>query len=338
MKRSTPDGCAREGARPSPALRAVLLLSAAALAAAGCRRGEKPAPAPAAAATPAEAPAAASAAGESAPSIRSAPEPNRPPFFGLAAPRDAALDDRGRIWIADFGNAAIRVFDANGGFLGGWSGRGEGKFQLKDPCGVAISGDDVYVADTWNGRIARFSLSGEWEGKAQSDFYGPRGVAVGPDGRVWIADTGNGRIVACNRDLTSPKFFGKSGNGAAELSSPVGIAAAPSGLIYVADTGNRRIQVLDGDGRFRRSIPFRGWGPNTEPYLEADEQDELYASDPAAQAVVHLDRNGRELHRWTADDAGRKFARPTGVALDRKNRVLYVVNTDNGTIGALKLK
>ena len=303
-----------------------------------CGRSEKAAPGagpgPAAAGTPAtSAPAA-----EAGPIIRDTPEPNHPPFFGLRAARGAAVDSRGRIWVADFEHAAVRIFDAAGGYLGGWGSRGDGVYQLKDPCGIAARRDDVYVADTWNGRVLHFSLQGRSLGKAPGDFYGPRGVAVGGDGRVWIADTGNDRIVVCDKDLSNPKLFGgKAGSGPEELASPVGIAVGPSGRVYVADSGNRRIQVLDADGKFRTRLAFKGWGPNTEPYLEVDDQENIYASDPAGQAVVELDSGGHERKRWTQDDAGRKFAKPTGLALDQKARTLYVVNTDTDTIATLKL-
>ncbi len=302
----------------------------------GCRKSEKPAASMTAAGPAAATPAPSAEAG---PSIRDTPEANRPPFSGLRAARGAAVDDRGRLWVTDFEHAAIRLFDASGGFLGGWGSRGDGPYQLKDPCGIAIHGDDVYVADTWNGRVLHFSLAGRALGKAPGDFYGPRGIAVAPDGRVWIADTGNERIVICDRDLTNPRLITKKeGSGPEDLSSPVGIATGASGRVYVADTGNRRIQVLDADGKFRTRLPFKGWGPNTEPYLAVDDEENIFASDPAGQAVVMLDKNGRELKRWTEDSAGRKFAKPTGLALDRKKGTLYVVNTDSDTIATLKLQ
>jgi len=95
--------------------------------------------------------------------------------------------------------------------------------------------------------------------------------------------------------------------------------------------------VLEPDGAFKSHFDFPSWASNSEPYLDVDEGENIYATDPAGQAVVKLDRNGKELQRWTQDDAGRKFARPTGIALDQKNGVLYVVNTDIDTVGTLKL-
>jgi tripartite motif-containing protein 71 len=321
----------------SPARRALPVLLAF-LAATLCCKSEKPQaaggadPAAGGAPQPTE-----TAAPERRPTILAKAEANVPPFSHLAGPRDAALDEKGRIWVADFGNNAVQIFDRSGAYLGGWGNRGNGNSQFKDPCALAVSGDDVYVADTWNGRVSRFSSSGEWKGKAPGEFYGPRGIAVGPDGRVWIADTGNQRVVLCEKDLSNPRMFGKQGSGAEEFSSPVGIAPGPNGTVYVADTDNRRIQILDADGHFKTRWKFPGWGPNSEAYLDVDSDGAVYATDPAARAVIQLDRKGAEVRRWLQDDAGRKFDRPTGIAIDSKNRVLYVVNTDSSTIVRLKL-
>lgn len=318
---------------------ATALLLTAGLAAFSCRGKETPAaggqpaaPAPAGAPQPEP-----TFPPERRPTIRAAAEPNRPPFAGLKGPRDAAVDSRGRIWVANFGATSIEIFDSSGGALGGFGSRGKGNYGLKDPCGIAIQGDNVYVVDTWNGRVELFSLSGEWKAKSPGDYYGPRGVAVAPNGNVWFTDSGNQRVILCEKDLSKPRPFGKFGSGAEQFSSPVGIAVGPSGDVYVADTNNQRVQILDAQGTFKGRWKFSGWGPNSEAYLEADDDGSLYASDPPGQAVVHLDRNGREIQRWKADDAGARFSRPTGIALDHKSRTLYVVNSDADTIGKLKL-
>ncbi|HEY3124174.1 MAG TPA: hypothetical protein VGK70_08925, partial [Thermoanaerobaculia bacterium] len=90
---------------------------------------------------------------EEPPSIRETAAAGRRPFDGLKEPRDAAIDGRGRIWLADFGHSRLRIFDGKGGYLGGWGGRGSGTFGFRDLTGVAIRNEDVYVADTWNGRV-----------------------------------------------------------------------------------------------------------------------------------------------------------------------------------------
>ena len=154
-----------------PALLAAALLAGLVPAAAGCRRKEAPgAPGAAAAGVTPHATAPKEPLEPSAPQIRESPSADRAPWAGMKEPRDAAVDSRGRLWIADFGNSRLRVFDGNGGYLGGLGNRGNGSYELRDPCAVAIRGDDVYVADTWNGRIQKYSITGEWKATAAGLF------------------------------------------------------------------------------------------------------------------------------------------------------------------------
>ncbi|HEY6065373.1 MAG TPA: DUF2298 domain-containing protein, partial [Thermoanaerobaculia bacterium] len=271
---------------------------------------------------------------EERPTIAATPEAGALPFAGMREPRDAAVDDLGRVWVMDFGNSRLRIFSPEGGLLGGWGGRGSGTFNLKEPCGVAIRGEDVYVADTWNGRVQHFTTGGEWKASA-SELFGPRGVAVAPDGTVWVTDTGNKRLALYDRDLKPIRTIGKLGTGHLEFSDPVGIAVGPSGSVYIADAGNARLQVLDAKGEFVRIAPVGGWSRNVEPHLEIDDDETVYASDTAGDALLVLQPTGEIRERRVTDDAGQKFSRPTGVAIDRKRRILYVVNS--GASGVAKI-
>lgn len=259
------------------------------------------------------------------------------PFGNLKEPRDAAIDGRGRIWIADFGNSRIRIFDLQGGFLGGWGGKGDGPHGFRDLSAVAIAGENVYVADTWNGRVQKFSLAGEWKAKA-TGLFGPRGLAVAPSGDVWVADTGNHRVAHFDSDLSAIDSVGKEGSGPGGFSSPVGVAVAPSGTVYVADTGNRRIVRLDPSGRYLSSWPVPGWERAVEPHLEIDADGSVWATDPgSAEALLHFDEKGNVMERRAAGDDGHRFSLPTGLALERKSRVLYVVNTGSNTVSTIKV-
>jgi YYY domain-containing protein len=273
---------------------------------------------------------------EEAPILSGKPAPDRAPFADLKEPRDAAVDERGRLWVADFGHSRVRLFDADGGYLGGWGGRGDATYNLRELCGVATRGNDLFLADTWNGRVSAFTLDGAWKATAH-DLYGPRGLAAAADGSVWVTDTGNHRVVRFDANLANPRAVGKKGTGPLEFDGPVGIAAGPSGKIFVCDTGNRRIQVLDPQGSFLRALPVPGWKEGCEPDLEADEDDLLYVADPPGNAVLVLDGTGQLRARWEADDSGHRFAAPTGIAIDRKNRILYVVNSGDNFISKKKL-
>jgi YYY domain-containing protein len=273
---------------------------------------------------------------EERPAIQEKADASQLPFSNLREPRGAAVDGQGRIWIADFGHSRLRVFDASGGFLGGWGGRGGGEYGFKELCGVAIAGDALYVADTWNGRVQAFTTAGVLRASA-GELYGPRGVAIAGDGRVWVTDTGNHRVVSYDALLQDRQVYGKRGTGPGEFTSPIGIAVSPSGAIFVADAGNQRIQVLGTSGEVRGAFAVPGWGGNAEPGLAVDSDGTLYATDPPAGLVLALDPSGSVKRRITTDDAGAKLSNPTGIAINPKNRILYVVNSGNASVSKISL-
>jgi hypothetical protein len=93
--------------------------------------------------------------------------------------------------------------------LGVWEpGSEDGQFS--EPEGIAISGDDVFVADTGNHRIQRFDRIGTHElswgtfGNGDLQFKNPAAIAVdavdGEGGTVYVADTGNNLIKRYTRN------------------------------------------------------------------------------------------------------------------------------------------
>jgi DNA-binding beta-propeller fold protein YncE len=206
---------------------------------------------------------------------------------------------------------------------------------MREPCAVAIGGDEIYLADTWNNRVQLFSITGEWKARA-TEFFGPRGIAAAPDGTVWITDTGNNRLVFYDSRLKERKTTGALGAGNGQFSGPVGIAAGPDGRIYIADVGNRRVQVLDSTGRFLAAWPFPGWKDWVEAHLEADEK-HVYVSDPGANAVVVFDTAGAVVRRFGDKEATPPLSRPAGIALDTKKRVLFVVNSGTSVVSRIDL-
>jgi tripartite motif-containing protein 71 len=316
-----------------PGLRTLIAMLAVVLAIApSCRRKETPGTAASATPAPEATPV---VEREETPIIRAAALPGLPPFDGLREPRDGAVDDNGRIWIADFGHSRLRLFDRNGGALGGWGGRGNGTFGFRDLSGVAVRKEDLYVADTWNGRVQHFTTAGAWKGSS-TGMFGPRGVAVGPDGRVWVTDTGNHQVRVYDAALGRHETIGKRGSGPSEFASPVGICVGRSGDVFVADTGNRRVVVLDSSGRFKSSFSFPGWEQAVEPHLEVDDDGSVFVTDPESTAeVIHFDPRGRILERWSTASNGENLSLPSGLAFDRGTRTLYVINRGNGRVSRI---
>ncbi|GHU69609.1 hypothetical protein AGMMS49992_00580 [Clostridia bacterium] len=79
-----------------------------------------------------------------------------------------------------------------------------------------------------------------------------RDITIADDGTLYIADTGNNRIIIVEPDLRTVRAiltgFDNGGN-AERFASPSGIALSETGGIYIADSGNRRVVVLEPDAR-----------------------------------------------------------------------------------------
>lgn len=273
---------------------------------------------------------------EEPPVFRESPLPASAPFAGLREPRAVAVDGTGRLWVTDFGNSKLRVFDESGGLLGGWGGRGSGRHGLREPSGIAIRGDRVLIADTWNGRVASFDVEGAWKGSADG-LYGPRGVAFGAGEQVWVADTGNHRVLRYDDLATPPLVLGSRGPGLLQFSSPVGIAVGPSGLVYVADGGNSRVQILHASGKHHSTVPVPQWKGAIEPQLAVDEAGRLFVTSPSSEEVIAFDSSGGLLWTRARDDEGRPFRLPVGIVVDEKRKCLWVVNAGNDSVARLSL-
>ena len=135
------------------------------------------------------------------------------------SPTGLAVDDEGNVYIADTGNHVIRCMDERGRvttYAGGSEGCALGSLKevrFSGPTGLCWADGVLYVADTGNHRIVALSdgkatlvagaeLTGDAavegayrNGRTQvACFASPQGVAVGEDGAVYVADTGNGAV------------------------------------------------------------------------------------------------------------------------------------------------
>ena len=235
----------------------------------------------------------------------------------FAEPRGVAADSRGNIYVADTKNSRIQVFDASGRPLAQFGSKGPGPGQFNEPCGVAVDArGEIWVADTWNFRVVHLAPDGRFLavlGPPQETLFGPRAVATAGN-FVYVADTGNKRILRFDREGRKVSEWGGNGTGPGQFVEPVGLAADAAGNIYVADTGNRRVQVFDSEGKFLRQFRVFGWKDfYTEPYIAVGPSDTVFVTDSWGGRVVQYDLSGTVQHSWRAEQG---WKLPTGIAID----------------------
>jgi sugar lactone lactonase YvrE len=172
-------------------------------------------------------------------------------------------DGHGNIWVFHRKDPAILEFDASGKLIKSF---GTGFVQAH---GMAIDRDgNIWVTDSdgKDGRgqqVTKFSPDGKVlmtlgkagvAGDGPDTFNGPSGVAIAPNGDIFVADGHGGgtnaRIVKFSKDGKFIKAWGKKGSGPGEFDMPHSLAFDSRGRLFVADRSNSRIQIFDQDGKF----------------------------------------------------------------------------------------
>jgi predicted membrane-bound mannosyltransferase/sugar lactone lactonase YvrE len=178
---------------------------------------------------------------------------------------------------------------------------------MNAPRSLAFGPDGtLYVADSRNQRILHFDPSGnlinQWGSASGNDpnnpnpsappstFNEPWGVAVGPDGSVYVTDTWNHRVQKFGQNGEFIKTWGTFGQGNQEdtFYGPRGIAVDARGRVYVVDTGNKRVAVFDSDGNYVTQFGSEGLDPGQfdEPVgIAIDTNGTLYVTDTWNQRV-----------------------------------------------------
>jgi sugar lactone lactonase YvrE len=194
-------------------------------------------------------------------------------------PNNIAVSLDGHLYVADSGNHRIRRVDLGTGLIDTVAGNGTSGFAgdggpatmaaLGGPGGVAVDATgNLFIADSDNSRIRRVDAatgtiqtvagggsSGADGGPATDvSLLYPEGVAIGPDGHLYIADTYhdsvrvvdevNGTITTLAGSGTRG-FLGDAGpaTGAA-MTVPESLTLDHEGNLYIADTNNNRVRVV----------------------------------------------------------------------------------------------
>ncbi len=198
----------------------------------------------------------------------------------LHDPHSIELDGRGSLYIADIKNHRVRRVDLATGVISTFAGTGE---QAPTPDGAPLDGTplngpraitfdrngDIFLALREGNAVYRIAMkektlhhiagtgeqgyTGDGGPAKQAQLSGPKGISVGPEGGVYIADTESHTIRRI--DPTSGVIETVVGDGSRHdgpagdplgcgLARPHGVFTASDGAIYIGDSENHRVRVL----------------------------------------------------------------------------------------------
>lgn len=168
-------------------------------------------------------------------------------------PTDIAVDSKNNIYVVEWFNHRIQKFTSSGEFIAKWGSCGTQAGQFLFPFGRTIditidSNDNIYVSDTGNHRVQKFTISGEFITKGDSyggengQFKYPSGIAVDTKDNVYVIDIENYHI---QKFTSSGEFITKWGSEGIEngqFKGPVDIEIDKCGNVYIVDVGTSYIQ------------------------------------------------------------------------------------------------
>jgi DNA-binding beta-propeller fold protein YncE len=258
--------------------------------------------------------------------------------YPFSRPVGLAIGQQDRLYVADGGNHRIQVFDSTGQFLMTWGEEGSGKGQFKfshagdTDGGMAVDAQgNVYVADSYNFRIQKFTSDGEFlaawgsKGDGDSQFRRPYDLAIDSQGNIYVIDDYRNDIQKFDSNGKFLTKWGGSGQEDGQLFDTGGIAVDGQDHIFVADYGNHRVQKFDSNGQFLIKWGSYGSGDgqfNSPSGISVDGQGYVYVVEEYGQRIQKFDSNGLFLFKWGSARKGEgEFFKPYDVVVDFQGNI-----------------
>jgi DNA-binding beta-propeller fold protein YncE len=182
----------------------------------------------------------------------------------LKQPHSIALDRHDNLYIADIGNHRIRRVDAKTQVIESIAGNSERALPkdgqlargnpILGPRALFVQDDTLWIALREGQSVWRMALAdgvldhvagtgnrgyaGDGGAAIDATFNGPKGIAVGPKGAVFVVDSDNNAVREI--DPTSGRIRTIAG----KLNQPHGICVAPNGDVFIGDSLNHRVLRL----------------------------------------------------------------------------------------------
>lgn len=191
---------------------------------------------------------------------------------------------------------------SHNGVVAVFGGVGRGPAEFSYPRAIAAEPEgSVFVVDK-AGRVQRFSAEGvyELEWTMPETAHGkPVGLAVHPDGRLFVADTHYHRVMIFDRDGRPVGHFGEQGRGPGQMELPTAVTFDRKGYIYVSEyQGNDRITKWSPALEYVGAIgetPVEGERLRRPAGIEVDDDGVLWVADACNHRIVAFDESGKAV-------------------------------------------
>ncbi|MCP4482112.1 MAG: DUF5011 domain-containing protein [bacterium] len=234
------------------------------------------------------------------------------------APVAVAVDVSSKIYVCDYFNHRVQVFDKDGVHQLSFGSFGSQNGEFVNPTGIAISSsDDIYVVDSGNNRVQIFNQSGIYQNTIINSFNLPIGITIDSADNIYVVDSNNSQFQKFNSTHTHQFSIGTFNN-------PRDVVVDSSGNIYVTDLGNNLVKKFDNLGNSLPDLP-KITNDQSLYGITIDQMDNLYVSDVDADIIYKLTSTGTLITAISNVEA------PSGLAVDVDN-YLYLADKNNDQI------
>ncbi len=155
----------------------------------------------------------------------------------------------------------------------------------------------------------------------------PFGMAAGPDGRIYVAETGNSRLLIL--DSTGAKT-GEINTADAPLQEPFDLAIDTTGQLYVQDAATAKISIYDANGNFVRNLAIDPDVAGRARGIFVDSDARIWVARTPGGNVVGLNQEGQSVLNLPL--RGDEDSQPVDVAVGVGSNIFVVDGVQNKLI------